>query len=196
MTDVIAPEYLRFVKGERQARRLAAIPGTMAEGDLSHTVTVPTKQAVELLRVAARRASGLFRPTKRTEVVWVNGDSELAVNFAGLNLQLADGIIRLLIPVRSDQTGRGTVEIVFAVGSINAPAGLYASIYRRPNGPELIVSAWSDALVAFGWQCVLSMICGIAGATGKDSRGNVLVPMARHRISGSSGLKTPLIKRS
>jgi hypothetical protein len=31
------------------------------------------------VRVAARHASGLFHTTKRTEVVWVDGDSELAV---------------------------------------------------------------------------------------------------------------------
>jgi len=48
------------------------------------------------------------------------------------------------------------------------------------------------------------MISGIAGATGKDARGNILVPveltasdkglqivpMARHRFAGSSGLRT------
>jgi len=107
------------------------------------------------------------------------------------------------IPVRCDQTGSAKVAVVFAVGSARQPAGLYASTFRRPNGPALIISAWGDALVAFAWQCVIGLVSGIAGATGKDSRGNVLVPaeltasekglkilpMARHRFSGSSGLK-------
>jgi hypothetical protein len=204
MTDVIAPEFTRFVTAERRAKRLPPAPGPMATGEISHPVFVEDKQASELLRVAARRATGLFHPTKRTEVVWVEGDSELAINLVELHVKLADGLIRVMIPVRCDQTGNGLVEVVFAVGSLKQPAGLYASTFRRPNGPELIVSVWGDALVAFAWQCVLGMVSGIAGATGKDSRGNVLVPvelaaseralqivpMARHRFAGSSGLGT------
>lgn len=204
MTDVIAPEFTRFVTAERRAKRLPSAPGPMAAGEILHPVFVEDKQASELLRVAAKRATGLFRPTKRTEVVWVAGDSELAVNLVELHVKLADGLIWVMIPVRCDQTGNGLVEVVFAVGSLKRPAGLYASTFRRPNGPELIVSVWGDALVAFAWQCVLGMVSGIAGATGKDSRGNVLVPvelaaseralqivpMARHRFAGSSGLGT------
>jgi len=204
MTDVIAPEFTRFVTAERRANRLPSAPEPMAAGEISHPVLVEDKQASELLRVAARRATGLFRPTKRTEVVWVEGDSELAISLVELRVKLADGLIRVVIPVRCDQTGSGLVEVVFAVGSLKQPAGLYASTFRRPNGPELIVSVWGDALVAFAWQCVLGMVSGIAGATGKDSRGNVLVPvelaaseralkivpMARHRFAGSSGLRT------
>ena len=176
----------------------------MAAGEPSTPVFVETKQASELLRVAARRSAGLFRPSKRTEVVWVDGDRELAVNLAGLEARFADGAIQVTIPVRCDQTGSAAVEVVFAVGSQNQPAGLYASTYRRPTGPALIVDAWAEPLVAFAWQCVLGMVSGLAGAVGKDARGNVLVPveltasrrgieivpMARHRFSGSTGLRT------
>ena len=70
---------------------------------------------------------------------------------------------------------------------------------------DALKAAWGDALVAFAWQCVLGLITGIAAATGKDARGNLLVPvelavsargiqilpMARHRFSGSSTLKAP-----
>lgn len=205
MADVIAPEFIRFVAAERRANRLPAAPGPMVAGEVSDPVFIEDKQASELLRVAAKRASGLFRPTKRTEVVWVEGDSELAINLVDLHVKLSDGLIRVMIPVRCDQTGGALVDVVFAVGAPDQPAGLYASSYRRPNGPEVIVGAWGDALVAFAWQCVIGLISGIAGATGKDSRGNVLVPveliasrhgleivpMARHRFSGSSGLVNP-----
>lgn len=202
MTDVIAPEYIRFVTAERRASRLPAAPEALTAGEIPHPVFIADKQASELLRVAAKQASGLFRPTKRTEVVWVGGDSELAVSLSGLSVKFADGLLRMTIPVRCDQTGDAVIEVVFAVGSPNQPSSLYASTYRRPNGPELIVSTWGEALVAFAWQCVLGMVSGIAGAIGKDSRGNVLVPvemaaserglqvvpMARHRFAGSSGL--------
>jgi hypothetical protein len=104
--------------------------------------------------------------------------------------------------VRCDQTGAASVEVRFACGSPDRPAGLYAAAERRPQGPELIVRAWGDSLVAFAWQCLLELVTGLANAVGKDQRGNLLVPvelvatrrgievvpMARHRFSGSTGL--------
>ena len=206
MADTVAPEFLRFVSDERRANRLAAPQGPMTAGDVAHPIFVERGQATELIRVAARRAAGLFRPTKRTEVVWVDGDSELAVNLVDLRIDTRDGLIQVAIPVRCDQTGNAVIEVFFAVGSPKEPAGLYASTFRRPNGPPLIVGAWGDALVAFAWQCLLGLVSGIAGATGKDDRGNILVPvelvasergiqimpMARHRFAGSTGLRTPV----
>jgi hypothetical protein len=211
MTDV-AREFVRFITAERRAGRVSPLPAKpMAAGEPATPVFVAAKQASELLRAAARQAAAFYRPTKRTEVVWVDGDRELAVNLAGIQAGFADGSIQLTIPVRCDQTGSASVEITFVVGSRDQPSGLYASTYRRPKGPELIVGAWSESLVAFGWQCVLGMISGIAAAVGKDGRGNVLVPveltasargveivpMARHRFSGSSGLgaTTPRVRR-
>jgi hypothetical protein len=204
MADAVAPEFARFINEERRASRLPPARRQLAEGEPSPPIFIEHGRASEFLRVAAKRAVGLFRPTKRTEVVWVQGDSELAVNLLNLDVKLSDGLIHVLIPVRCDQTGDATIEVVFAVGTPNEPAGLYASAYRRPNGPPLIVGAWGEALVAFAWQCVLEMISGIAGATGKDARGNILVPveltasdkgiqivpMARYRFAGSSGLRT------
>ena len=204
MPDAVAPEYARFVSAERRAGRLPDLSRKpLRAGEPSAPVLVDVKQASELLRVAAKRAAGLFRPTKRTEVVWVDGDRELAINLVELQVKLTDGAIRVAIPVRSDQTGPATVDVTFAVGAQNRPAGLFASTYRRPNGPAVIVNAWGEPLVAFAWQCVLGMISGLSAAVGKDDRGNVLVPveltasrrgieivpMARHRFTGSSGLR-------
>ena len=86
---------------------------------------------------------------------------------------------------------------------------IYAAAAKRPMGPELVLDLWGDALVAFAWQCVLGIASGIAAATGKDARGNLLVPvelvagargvgivpMARHRFAGSSGLKPTITRR-
>jgi hypothetical protein len=202
--EEIPSEFARFIGAERRAGRLPALPRKpMTAGESSDPVVVDAKQASELLRVAAKRSAGLFRPTKRTEVVWADGDRELAVNLTDLEVKLADGAIQVAIPVRCEQTGRVVIEVIFAVGSKDSPSGLYASTYRRPNGLDVIVNAWGEPLVAFAWQCLLGMVSGIAGAVGKDDRGNVLVPveltasrrgieivpMARHRFSGSSGLR-------
>lgn len=203
MADTIAPEYQRLVDATRRARSLRGPARAMAPGEVGDGIALSGKQMHEMLRVAARRAVGLYRPTRRTEVVWVEGESELAVSLIDLKVRLADGLITIVLPVRCDQTGSATVEVAFACGAPGAPAGLYAAAMRRPRGPELIVANWGDALVAYAWQCLLGLVSGIAGATGKDARGNVMVPvemtatrrgleivpMARHRFHGSSGLK-------
>jgi hypothetical protein len=210
MSETVVPAFERFIAAERQADRLAAPPRALVEGQLGPPVTVDVEKATQLLRVAALHASGLFHTTKRTEVVWTDGDRELAIGVAELGLALADGLLRVIIPVRCDQTGATHVEVPFAVGSAKAPAGLFASTFERPTGPVVIVSAWGDPLVAFAWQCLLGLVTGLAGAVGKDARGNVLVPvelavsaraiqvvpMARHRFSGSSGLRVTTAGRA
>jgi hypothetical protein len=165
-------------------------------------VFVGPKDLANLVNVAAKIASGFFRPTRRTEVLWVDGDSELLVSIDRIEVEVGDGLISIRLPVRCDQTGPTSVTVLFAVGRADFPAGTYASTYRRPQGPELIVDAWGEALVAFAWQIVLTVFVQVAGTAGKDGRGSRLVPgtvvvsdnglmvfpMARHRFFGSTGL--------
>jgi hypothetical protein len=139
MAESVAPEYARFVAGERSAQRLTIFPRPTTEGQVFQRVLIDARRANELLRVAARRASGLVRPTKHTEVVWVEGGDELAVSLNGVSVKLATGLIQLVLPVRCDQTGAARVTVLFAVGSPETPAGLYAAASRRPDGPE---SSW------------------------------------------------------
>ncbi len=209
MAQTVAPEFARFVEAERRAKRLPQATRPITEGQVFPSVFIEAGRSVELLRVAARRAAGFYRATQRTEVVWVEGENELAVVMTGVDVKLADGLIRVRIPVRCDQSGAASVEVLFATGSPTQPAGLYAAAPRRPNGPEVVVATWGEALVAYAWQCVLDLVTGIAAATGKDARGNLLVPvelsvsargieilpMARHRFSGSSSLAKTAVQR-
>ena len=187
----------------------AVLPRPQAEGEIGRPVLLGAAEAQPLLIVAARRAAGFFRATKRTEVVWVEGDSELAVSLVKLALEFGDATVTVVLQVRCDQTGEASVRVPFVLGTLAQPAGLYAAAPRRPYGPELVITSWGDALVAFAWQCLLGLVTGLANATGKDARGNLLVPvemaltarglaivpMARHRFSGSSGLKPTAAKR-
>ena len=156
----------------------------------------------KLVPIAAWLASGFFRPTKRTEVLWVEGDSELEVRFVDVSMKTGDGVVLVDVPVKCDQTGPQVIKVVFVTGSKSFPAGAYASTPRRPIGNELIVDAWGESLVAFAWNVLLTLTTQVAGAAGKDKRGSrfvpgelvaekaglVIVPMERHRFFGSSGL--------
>ena len=205
-SDGIAPEYHRYIAWQRRAAGQDAPPPRAVSGQLGEPVRVDPKSAAQLLRVAARRASGFVRPgsgEQHPQVLWVDGDNALAVMIARVDLRFGEGTITVRIPVRCDQTGAALVEVLFATGSADRPAGLYAAAQRRPRGPEIVVATWGDSLVAFAWEAVLGMVAGLAAAAGKDTRGNVLVPaemvasanglvlqpMARHRFAGGSGLK-------
>ena len=64
MAETVAPEFARFVAAERRAQRLPESPRPMAEGEVWNTVFIEAGKAPELVRVAARRAAGFFRPTQ------------------------------------------------------------------------------------------------------------------------------------
>jgi hypothetical protein len=201
MADDVAPEFVQFVNEERRANRIPAFPEQLKEGEILPPISVDNEHATAFLRLAARQAVGLFRSSQHAEIVWVHGDSQLVLNLTDLSVKLTNSLILVYIPVRCDQTGDATIEVAFAVGTADEPAGLYASTYGRPNGPALIVDVWGEMLLAFAWQCVLGMISGIAGAVGRDAGGDILVPaelitsdqglqivpMARYRFTRSAG---------
>lgn len=148
----------------------------IVSGELLEPIHVDPESASRLVPVAARIAAGFFRPTRRTVIVWVEGDSELAVEIGGVGVQLGSGRVDMTLPVRCDQTGPAEVIVTFAVGEPERPAGIYASTPRRPTGPQLVVDTWGEVLVAFAWKTLLTLVAQLAGAQGKDGRGNVLVP--------------------
>lgn len=202
LSESVAPEYAKYVARRRAEGKLSP-EQKRDSGQIAGDIRLDPESAVRLMRVAALRAAGIFRPTKRTTIAWVDGGNQLAIVVAELDLVLADGQIELVVPVRCDQV-EGSVRVTFAVGSPDDPRGLYAATERRPRGPQLVVDTWGEALVAFAWQCLLGLFTGMAAATGKDTRGNylvpveiaassdglVVVPMGRHRFSGSTGLVT------
>ena len=117
MSESTAPEFVRFIDAERRAKRLPqAARRPMADGDVFDPVVIDRRQSTALVRVAARRAAGFFRPTKRTEVIWTQGGNELAVGFAGVDAAFGEGTVRIAIPVRCDQSGEARVEVLFVTG--------------------------------------------------------------------------------
>lgn len=201
-TESVAPEFEQYVDRQRRAGMLGRPPVALQTGEVTEPIHVDPKTASTLIRIAAFRAAGIYYSTTRTTIAWVQGDRQLAIRVTDMQVELADGLVVVVVPVRTDQTGSDEVRVSFVVGSPDRPAGLYAATESRPRGPSLIVDSWGESLVAFAWQCLLGLVSGLSGAIGKDYRGNVLipaelaanpdgifvVPMARHRFSGSTGL--------
>src|SRR6266478_4102791 len=121
--------------------------------------------------------------------IWTSGDSELIV---------ATGKVTVVL---SDQSGAATIQVPFAVGGANTPAGMLVATEQHPRGPDAIIVVWSDALLAFAWKTLLTVATRVAASAGKDVDGAGLIPasltatadgvriltMARHvfdRVSG------------
>jgi hypothetical protein len=142
-------------------------------------VRLKTAEAVALFPAAAEAAAGIDAASgRRRTVLWREGERELLVSPAGVTARLGLGVIAVSIPVASDQTGPALVHVTFTVGDPKRPAGLIGATPTRPSGPDLIVDAWGDNLIAFAWHVVLEVAANVAGEAGRDVDGSRLVPIA------------------
>ena len=113
-------------------------------------------------------------PSHDIEIVWSEGGDELVIDPAHVEVHTTDGTVLLSIPVRCDETGPTQVEVAFAVGAPDRPAGSFGATEERPRGHP-IVDRWADALIAFVWSTVLELAGSVASAIGNDDRGDVLI---------------------
>ena len=110
-------------------------------------------------------------------IVWQKDDSELLVVTGKVTVSLDDGLVLISLPVWCDQ-GTATLQVPFAVGGANSPAGMLVATEQHPRGPDGIILVWGEAVVAFAWQVLMSVLTRIASSTGKDQDGAGLIPAA------------------
>jgi hypothetical protein len=146
-------------------------PDPLATGAVGPEIAVSREDVQKLLLEAARQGSA-------SEVVWVQGDSELIVSVGKVTVALEPGLIVITIPVRCDQIDGANIVVPFAVGDAERPAGMIVATEGRPRGPALIVDAWGEALVAFAWDLLLTITTAVADVSGADVDGAGLIPAA------------------
>ncbi len=111
-------------------------------GAVGPEVVLGPAELAPLVRAAAN-------PARQGTIVWSLGDSELQVEVGGVTAQLSRGLVLVSIPVRCEETASDRIDVPFAVGDNERPAGMFAATELRPRGPGIITAAWGDALVAF-----------------------------------------------
>jgi hypothetical protein len=156
-------------------------PEPLPAGKAASQATLTAQDLPRLVRTAALAVSGIGDDVgvdRAPAVLWRCGSSDLLVLPAGVQTRLADGIVALSIPVRSDQSGDALVHMSFFVGAPGRPAGLVAATEPRPRGPAAVVDVWGERLVAFGWRIVLELVTHIAAESGRDEDGAPLLPAA------------------
>jgi hypothetical protein len=159
----VAAEAKRFESGE-----ILVLP----TGEIADDLTL-SRASVETLLRAALAASD-----DTPSVVWVRGDSELAVHTARTRVALGPGVLLIGVPVECDQTGPAEVTVPFALGSKNLNAGLLMAAQPRPDGPALLVEQWGAVLTAAVYRAVLDVVSAAAATAGVDTDGTALLPGA------------------
>ncbi len=156
-------------------------------------IAVPAKAANAMLPEVARLVADL--PTRTSpEVVWSAGASELLLHTDRTKLTCNLGIVQVDAVVACDQVeGTPSVSIPFATGTEKETRGLFMATFERPSGPAVVVDAWSEALTAFAWECLLTLATHLSAAAGKDGEGRPLVPAAIASARGSL-LVLPMVR--
>jgi hypothetical protein len=159
--------------------RAVVVPDVVLEpGETAGWIRVPAKTAQRLLLEVARLVADLPRDTGR-DVVWQSGANELLVRTDAVTVEVATGMVTLGIPVDCDQLREPAVVRVFlAVGTTKQVRGLFMSTFAAPEGPEVVTAVWADSLIAFAWECLLTLAQHLAGEGGRDSRDRPLQPGA------------------
>lgn len=148
------------------------LPGQTTKGGLE----VPVADARRLLVDVVRLVADVPRQGRAT-IVWQQGASELAVDLARTTLRCDPGIVTVVVTVSCDQVEeRVALEVPFAVGTRDAPAGLVMSTFSSLDGPLVITDLWSEAITAFAWECLLELARRITARLGSDTAHRALVP--------------------
>jgi hypothetical protein len=114
-----------------------------------------------------------------TVVVWQRDGSELWADVGTVTLSSLDGIVRVAVKVGCDQLDKPVVLTVpLKVGTPQAPAGMVMSSVDRLTGPDVVTALWSDAVIAFGWECLLELSRQLCAHLGRDRAGLPLIPGA------------------
>ena len=148
-----------------------APPKPLPAGTVGTLVPVPAQSFQQIFTAVATQGN-------QGSQIWVQDGSELMVMTGKATATLDDGIVLITIPVSCDQAQGVSIQVAFAVGGGNQPAGMVAATEDRPRGPAVIVDVWGDALMAFAWRVLMTVATRVAGQSGVDEDGAGLVPIA------------------
>lgn len=146
-------------------------PDPLGAGQVGPEIPIDPKSAVALVQAA-------LKPARGETILLREGDNELLVDVANIDLRFGDGIVIVEIPVRCDQVRRVIVQVPFAIGSSKRRAGLIAATESAPRGPLVVIEIWGEALTALAWQALLGLAAALAAESGRDADGAGLIPVA------------------
>jgi hypothetical protein len=89
-------------------------------------------------------------------IIWFDAGAELLLHPARARVECDDGLVLVVIPLFTEQTGEAEVVVPFAVGPEGAP-GLVMATETRARGPDAVVDRWGDPLIAAAWDALVGL---------------------------------------
>jgi len=89
-------------------------------------------------------------------VVWVDGGDEVLVHLDSLATQIVGSTVLVSLDLETDQTGRATLVVAFAVAGTDE-FGLVAATDELPRGNGLLCARWGTAVRDAAWNALLSL---------------------------------------
>ena len=145
-------------------------PDPLGAGQVGPEIPIDPKTAVALVQAA-------LKPARGETILLREGDNELLIEVAKIDLRFGDGVVIVAIPVRCDQVRRAIVQVPFAIGSSQRRSGLIAATESAPRGPLVVTEIWGEALTALAWQALLGVAAALAAESGRDVDGAGLIPV-------------------
>lgn len=102
-------------------------------------------------------------------VVWVDGGDEVVVHLDSLAVAVDDGVLLVRLDLETDETGRATLVVAFAVGE-DEDGGVLLTTEDRPRGPDVLVARWGDAVIEAAHAAVLDLAATHAAERGGAPR--------------------------
>jgi hypothetical protein len=104
-------------------------------------------------------------------VVWVDRGDEVLVHLDATATRVVGQTLLVSIDLETDQTGRKTIVVPFALAQANGDAGLIAVTDMLPRGNGVLVSRWGTAVQAAVWNSLLQLAEDHAGERNAAPRG-------------------------
>jgi hypothetical protein len=109
-------------------------------------------------------------PLSSASVVWVDGGDEVLVHLDSITTQLVGSTVLVSLDLESDQTGRTTLVVAFAISSTDS-AGLVAATDQLPRGNGILAARWGAAVREAAWSAMLALASDHAKERGLAPRG-------------------------
>jgi hypothetical protein len=101
-----------------------------------------------------------------TTIIWVERGDEVVLHLDSVQARLLPGSLLVAVDLETDQTGRATLVVAFALGSAGDPAGLTAVTDDLPKGLGTLCARWGKTLQAAIWASLLGFAQDAAAQQG------------------------------
>jgi hypothetical protein len=154
---------------------------TSREGRLGSAAIPDTLTLPQLDSWLASRLGGGHRA-----VVWNDRGDEVLLHADATRTRIAGEVLLVALELETDQSGRQSVVVAFALGKRDDAAGLYAVTDELPRGEGALVARWGRIAQDAVWAALLQLATEHAASRGLQPRGFALAGGALHLIAAAA----------